>query len=711
MAAKTKPQPAASTTRVSLDPLRQLIAPFGWSIDENGCRLFTPSDLAMFINWCSDESAEQEAAPEAIWKLIDVPYDQRKAFRNDNDVRALLCTLLTYRQDFLSMAAHPDHALELLADNICINGGKTSYGAIYLETEPLHGIWFGKKAGQLPAFSGLQVNEALNKLLNVAVTAPRDEPATNAVEKPKSTARRMVAKKETPAAEQQSGARNTTSQPKGSSRRSVTATEKPPLARRKEALEIIDIDCIEPDPQNDRKEFDAAALQELADSIVRHGVLQPILLRPIHGRNAFAIIAGERRWRAAKLAGLTEIPAQISDREGLQVSLARLDENLKRVDLSPIEKAQALQRMMEVHGLKQTELGQLVGVQQGQISNMLRLLNLPKGLQAKVADGTLKPTLVRALLPYADVPAMMDDALNQLNNSIAENDEITIDSIETMVHELVQKHSRCMVDRSKEQINQWQKPSQTNRYFGKIDAEEVKQLDVRKIENRFGQKIERAFNLELFHQLNKEPFKKKLDKHKAAQPKSSSKPANGKKSDINYFADGRYTTEREIDKQLQCDVAKLIDRCKDAAAVQRVVTIVALISEDGIVDELCGKWSPENSVKLFKVLTGTPKEIQAKLRTAVVSLLNGTRCSFGVNELSAIAKALGTELLSKWIPNAAVLLSLNSAGLETCAQELGIPTETVTVQTLMTAWPPGYVPEFLHACLGVAKPTKNGKAA
>lgn len=685
MAAKTKPQPAASTTRVSLDALTQLIAPFGWSIDEKYCKDIPNSQFAMIARWAEDDSEEETVAPGTLWKLIDVPYDQRKAFRNENDVRALLYTLLTYRGDFVSLASDPTpaRALQLLGDNIAMNDGHTPYGTVYLETEPLHGIWFGKKAGQLPAFSGLQVNEALNKLLNVAVTAPRDEPPTATVQQPKTTARRTAAKKDT----------------------------RPPLARRRESLEIIDIDCIEPDPQNDRKEFDAAALQELADSIVRHGVLQPILLRPIHGRNAFAIVAGERRWRAAKLAGLKEIPAQISDREGLQVSLARLDENLKRVDLSPIEKAQALQRMMEVHGLKQTELGQMVGVQQGQISNMLRLLNLPKSLQAKVADGTLKPTLVRALLPYADVPAMMDDALKHLSNSIAVNDEITIHSIDLLVDKLVQKHSRCMVDRSKEQISQWHKPLQTNRYFGKIDADEVKQLDVRKIENRFGQKIERAFNVQLFHQLNKEPFKKKLDKHKASQSKSSSKTAKSKISNINYFADGRYTTEREINTQLQCDVATLIDRCKDSGTVQRVVMIVALISEDGIVDELCGKWTPENAVKLFDVLTGTPKEIQAKLRAAVVRLLKSDRCSFSVNELSAIAKALGTELLSKWIPNAAVLLSLNSAGLETCAQELGIPTETVTVQTVMTAWPPGYVPEFLHACLGVAKPTKNGKAA
>jgi ParB family transcriptional regulator, chromosome partitioning protein len=203
-------------------------------------------------------------------------------------------------------------------------------------------------------------------------------------------------------------------------------------------LAVVAVDEIESDPENDRKTFDKAELQELADSIKQHGILQPILVGLRSGSQfelRFLIVAGERRWRAAKMAGLKEVPAQITDRDGLQVSLARLDENLKRVDLSPIEKAQALKRLMDAHGLTQKEVGEAVGVQQGQVSNMLRLLNLPESLKKLVADGKIAPTFIRAILPYCDLPAVMDEVakifVRRLEKPDAEDERIEMRDVDS----------------------------------------------------------------------------------------------------------------------------------------------------------------------------------------------------------------------------------------------------------------------------------------
>jgi hypothetical protein len=165
---KTKTPPAASITRQSLDRLTELIAPFGWSIDPKAAREFSTSNLQMIADWSGEESDEETPAPGSLWKVIAVPYDQRKAFRDENDVRALLYTLLTYRQDFLSMAADSGRALELLADNVRMNDGHTPYGTVYLETEPIAAIWFGKKAGMVPALGGKLLIDAIAKLLQAS---------------------------------------------------------------------------------------------------------------------------------------------------------------------------------------------------------------------------------------------------------------------------------------------------------------------------------------------------------------------------------------------------------------------------------------------------------------------------------------------------------------------------------------------------------------
>ena len=157
---------------------------------------------------------------------------------------------------------------------------------------------------------------------------------------------------------------------------------------------------IEPNRDQPRKAFDDAALAELSASIAQHGVLQPLLVRPMSG-GGYQIVAGERRYRASRMAGLTELPAvirELSDKEAAQLALI---ENLQREDLNPMEEALGYQKLMESYGLTQEETAHIVNKSRPSVANALRLLNLPAEVTAMVAEGTLSAGHARAILAFA----------------------------------------------------------------------------------------------------------------------------------------------------------------------------------------------------------------------------------------------------------------------------------------------------------------------
>jgi ParB family chromosome partitioning protein len=156
-----------------------------------------------------------------------------------------------------------------------------------------------------------------------------------------------------------------------------------------------------------RRHFDEAALEELAASIRHHGLLQPILVRPIDGEtDAYEIIAGERRWRAAQRASLHDVPVivqTLSDSQALEIALV---ENLQRQDLSALEEAEGYKRLMDEFGHSHGELGELVGKSRSHVANMLRLLALPDSVKAMVQSGELSAGHARALLTAPDPDAL-----------------------------------------------------------------------------------------------------------------------------------------------------------------------------------------------------------------------------------------------------------------------------------------------------------------
>ncbi len=164
-----------------------------------------------------------------------------------------------------------------------------------------------------------------------------------------------------------------------------------------DAVVMLRLGDIDPNRDQPRKRFSEEALAELAASIKSVGVIQPILV--YRSVRRYVIIAGERRWRAARLAGLSEIPAIVRDWDEVRRLEAALIENLQRDDLNPIEEATGVSRLMEQCGLTQEAASERLGRSRPAVANLLRLLTLPESIQTMVAEGTLTPGHARALIP------------------------------------------------------------------------------------------------------------------------------------------------------------------------------------------------------------------------------------------------------------------------------------------------------------------------
>ena len=167
--------------------------------------------------------------------------------------------------------------------------------------------------------------------------------------------------------------------------------------------QLLRVDLIKPNPNQPRRYFEPKALQELSQSIKQQGVLQPLIVR-IHPvlEGCFELVAGERRWRALKLAGETEAPViikKLGDDEALEVALL---ENIQREDLTPIEEGLCYQELMQLHGLTQEELASKLGKDRSTIANMVRLLVLPKAIQQDLEMGRLSAGHARALLSLSE---------------------------------------------------------------------------------------------------------------------------------------------------------------------------------------------------------------------------------------------------------------------------------------------------------------------
>ena len=196
---------------------------------------------------------------------------------------------------------------------------------------------------------------------------------------------------------------------------------------------------IEPNRNQPRKNFDESAISSLADSIREHGLLQPILVRPLPLGN-YQIVAGERRWRAARMLGLDEVPVVIRELSDIETAQIALIENIQREDLNPVEEAKAFQRLQDDFGMKQEDIAKKVGCSRSSVTNALRLLKLPEEIQDMLVKGEITSGHAKALLSFSDKKAMIQTAqkasqgllnVRQIEKLASESDSKELDKVPT----------------------------------------------------------------------------------------------------------------------------------------------------------------------------------------------------------------------------------------------------------------------------------------
>ncbi len=183
----------------------------------------------------------------------------------------------------------------------------------------------------------------------------------------------------------------------------------------------LPINEIVPNKDQPRKTFDQGALQELADSITQHGVLQPLLVRPLP-TGGYQLVAGERRWRASKMAGLKEVPVVIKELSDVETMEIAIIENLQREDLNPIEEAEGLQALIDRCGFTQEDIAVSVGKSRSAIANSLRLLKLPQEVRDMTRNGEISAGHARALLAFDNEAMIYEAAQNIIRNNLSVRD-------------------------------------------------------------------------------------------------------------------------------------------------------------------------------------------------------------------------------------------------------------------------------------------------
>ncbi len=236
-----------------------------------------------------------------------------------------------------------------------------------------------------------------------------------------------------------------------------------PEAEASQEVTRLPLQKIEPNPNQPRTSFDEEELAALADSIREHGILQPLAVRETDD-GYYQIIAGERRWRAARLAGLAELPVVVLDADDREVMELALVENLQRQDLNPMEEAEGYRALIEEYGLTQEQAAVRVGKSRPAVANMLRLLALPEEVRAQVCDGTLSAGHARALLSLPN---------ERLQRAAAQR-------IVALRLSVRQAEAMCKRMASEEQKIELPKPAPTVDYLGECE---------KALTRRFGRKV------------------------------------------------------------------------------------------------------------------------------------------------------------------------------------------------------------------------------
>lgn len=249
---------------------------------------------------------------------------------------------------------------------------------------------------------------------------------------------------------------------------------------------------IEPNHNQPRKDFDEKTLSELAESIEQHGVLQPLVVRPL-ANGSYQLVAGERRWRAARIAGLTEVPVVIKELTDEEVIEIAMIENLQREDLNPLEEALGYRYMMDELKITQEQAAEKVGKSRPAVANALRLLKLPNEVQEMVKNNLISPGHARALLGFDS-----DDMILQTAKMIIKED-LSVRDVETLV-----KKSKKVPKASKKQIR--------DKFFSEVELALVENLG-RKVKIKEAKQDAGVLEIEFFDKDDLEGLAMKLENY------------------------------------------------------------------------------------------------------------------------------------------------------------------------------------------------------
>lgn len=249
---------------------------------------------------------------------------------------------------------------------------------------------------------------------------------------------------------------------------------------------------IEPNHNQPRKDFNEKALSELAESIEQHGVLQPLVVRPL-ANGSYQLVAGERRWRAARIAGLTEVPVVIKELTDEEVIEIAMIENLQREDLNPLEEALGYRYMMDELKITQEQAAEKVGKSRPAVANTLRLLKLPNEVQEMVKNNLISPGHARALLGFDS-----DDMILQTAKMIIKED-LSVRDVETLV-----KKSKKVPKASKKQIR--------DKFFSEVELALVENLG-RKVKIKEAKQDAGVLEIEFFDKDDLEGLAMKLENY------------------------------------------------------------------------------------------------------------------------------------------------------------------------------------------------------
>lgn len=467
--------------------------------------------------------------------------------------------------------------------------------------------------------------------------------------------------------------------------------------------------AIHASPTNPRKDFDAEALAKMAHGFKLSGVLQPVIVRP--NGEGYELIAGERRWRAARIAKLTMIPCRVVDVTDEEAVEIQARENLDREDLNPIERARQFQVLLEKCGLTQEALGKRFDVSQADISNTMRLLKLPEAWQKRIISGEITPAHARELLAWSDVDGLQ-----------AKVDELVKDgaigSVKDFRHDVigaVWEFSRSIDPQGYDRPPCRFRPSKA----------QAAELDIREVPGRWGgdRKERRAFNIPKWNEFNaaakkkardeakKKPKSKKMDwkeehqrrERQWARERHGRRVYLEKANTIARLIGERLDSERHADLALRALLGSLTGDARDVGEVLYEFLGIkgGLYCRDAdakIVGALVGMSA--------KALHSLPFELAKRILSATGDSDSG-RDAPGSPALHAwLCKELKIDFEKEWKPSLEFLELFEgddrTALIEQIQSHPDCPTTfrmespaTTTDEIIVSMWPPGFVPREL----------------